>query len=83
MSDYIKIPIRGLIPFKYKNICKLCEITQDQEKRGKFLGKKSFVLHEEFIDVYHKKNIFPQYKIVISSISYAYFWLNRMWEYQK
>ena len=53
MSDYIKIPIRGLIPFKYKNICKLCEITQDQEKRGKFLGKKSFVLHEEFIDVFH------------------------------
>ena len=40
-------------------MCKLCYLTQDKYKRGKFMAKINFVLHEEVIDIFHKKKI-PQ-----------------------
>ena len=39
-----KCSINELIPFKYKNICKFCDGTQDKENKGKIMSKKSFVL---------------------------------------
>ena len=59
--------IQGLIPFKYNNTCDLCDRIQDKYKRGRITVKKCFALCKKFIDVFHEKKSFPQYKTVISS----------------
>ena len=41
-------------------MCELCENKQDKDNRGKIIVKKSFVLHEEVIDVFHDLFILPQ-----------------------
>ena len=52
--------------FKYKNTCGLCEITQDKERIDKIQAKKSFVIHEEVIDIFHDK----LYIFIIEKISF-------------
>ena len=46
-------------PFKCKNICELCDIIKDREKGGKIMVKQFFVIHREFIDVFHNKLYIP------------------------
>ena len=46
-----KISINIWIPFNYKNTGELCDKKQDTYNSGKVIAKKSFVLHEEVIDV--------------------------------
>ena len=55
-----KCSIRGLIPFKYKNIYGLCDLTPDKDNRLNIILKKSFVLHEEAADLFYKKMILPK-----------------------
>ena len=50
--------IHGLRLFQYKNMCDLCDIMQDKENRGEIMAKKSYVIHEEVIDVFHKKSLY-------------------------
>ena len=45
--------IHGLRPFKYKNMCELCDNILDKDKKGILPAKKYFDLHEEVIDVFH------------------------------
>ena len=54
-----KFSIRGLIPFKYKNTCELCDNILDKYKKGRLTVKKCFVLHEEAIEVFHEKYYSP------------------------
>ena len=54
-----KCSIHGLIPFKHKNMCELCDIIPYKDKRGRIMAKKCFILREEVIDVFHEK-IFPR-----------------------
>ena len=35
-QNIYKCLIHGLIPFDYRSVCKLCEITPDKVKRGKY-----------------------------------------------
>ena len=49
-----KFSIHRLRPFKDNNICELCALTEDKEKRRKLMARKSCVIHEEYIDVFHK-----------------------------
>ena len=58
-QNIYKFLIHGLIPFKYKNTCDLCDNIQDKYKIGIVIPKKYFVLHEEFIDVFHEKCYIP------------------------
>ena len=55
-----KFLIHILIPFKHNNMCELCDIVPERDKRGRIMVKKCFVLHEEVIDVFHEIFIFPQ-----------------------
>ena len=55
-----KCLIHGLRPYKYKNMCELCDIIPDKDKKGRIMAKKCFVLHEEVINVFHEFFIFPQ-----------------------
>ena len=48
-----KCSIHILRPFKYKNVCELCDNIIDKKMKGRLLVKKCFVLHEEVIDVFH------------------------------
>ena len=48
-----KCSIHGLRPFKYKNMCELCDNILGKYKRGRIMEKKCFVLHEEVIDVFY------------------------------
>ena len=41
-------------------MCELCDIIPDKDKKGRIIMNKCFVLHEEVIDVFHEKIIFPQ-----------------------
>ena len=50
-----KCSIHGLRKFKYKNICNLCDGTQDKDIKGKIMMKTCFVLHEEVYYVFHNK----------------------------
>ena len=45
---------------KYNNMCELCNYIQDKDKRGRIMVKKCYVIHEEFIDVFHDFFTFPQ-----------------------
>ena len=49
-----KYSIQGLRPFIHKNMCELCDIIPDKDKKGIIMVKKCFVLHEEVIDVSHE-----------------------------
>ena len=49
-----KFPIHGLRPFKHNNMCKLCDIIPDKEKKGIIMAQKCFVLHEEVVDFFHE-----------------------------
>ena len=66
-----KFLMHELIPFKYRNICELCDNKQDKYKRGKTMVKKYFVLHEKAIDVY-------QYFLNIPTIEKLSFHLARV-----
>ena len=55
IKNIYKFSIHGLIPFKYKNACELCDNIIDKDKRGRIRLKKCLVIHEEFIDVFHDK----------------------------
>ena len=48
-----KFLIHGLRPFKYKNMCELCDIILGKYNKGRIMAKKCFVLHEKVIDVFH------------------------------
>ena len=50
-----KCLIHGLIIFKYKNTCELCNKKQDKDKRREIMAKNFFVLCEYAIDVFHEK----------------------------
>ena len=54
-----KCSIHGLRPFIHKNMCELCDIIPDKDKKGIIMLKKCFVLHEEAIDVFHDKFYIP------------------------
>ena len=41
-KNIFKCSICGLIPFKYKNICELCDLTQEKYKGGNIMVKKHF-----------------------------------------
>ena len=41
-------------------MCKLCDKILDKYKRGKRMGKKWFVLHEEVIDIFHENFHIPK-----------------------
>ena len=49
--------IHGLRQFKLKNICNLCDIISDKDKKDRIMEKICFVFHEEVIDVFHQKKI--------------------------
>ena len=49
-----KCLIRGLIPFKYRNICESCDILTGKDKKGRIMAKKCFVLHEEVTDFFYE-----------------------------
>ena len=51
--------IHGLIPFKYKNTCALCDKIPEKENRGRITVKKCFVIHEGVINVFHEKYYIP------------------------
>ena len=55
-----KCLIHGLRPFKYNNMCELCDIITYKYKKGRIMVRKCFVLHEEVIDLFHEFFIFPQ-----------------------
>ena len=55
-----KFLINGLRPFKYKNVCELCDNILDKEKRGRIMFKKGVVLHEEVIDAFYDFFTSPQ-----------------------
>ena len=57
----------GLRSFKYKNIFELFYLTQDKDKRGKVMEKKSFVLHKRVIYVIHNRFYITTINIVIVS----------------
>ena len=40
-------------------MCELCDLTQEKYNRGKIMVKKSFVIHEEVIDVFLNKFYIP------------------------
>ena len=66
-----KCSIYGLRQFKYNNIRKLCDLTQDKYKIREIIVKKSFVLCEEFIDVFHNKFYIPTIEQLSSYIFYV------------
>ena len=41
-----KFLIRGLITFKYKNTCDLCDNILDKDKKVILMAKKCLVIHE-------------------------------------
>ena len=61
-----KCSINGLRPFKYNNICELCDIIPDKYKKSIIMLKKYFVLHEEVIDVLHEMF----YTLTIENVSF-------------
>ena len=61
-QNIYKCSIQVLRPFKYKNTCELCDNMQNKYKRGRIMVKKTFVLHEEVIGVFHEKIKFLQWK---------------------
>ena len=58
-QNILKKSIHGLRLFKYNNMCELCDNIQDKDKRGKIVLKKTFVLHEEVIDIFCDKYHIP------------------------
>ena len=46
---------KGLIPFKYKSKCGLCDNILDKYKKGRLMVNKCFVIREEVIYVCHEK----------------------------
>ena len=75
-----KCSIHGLRPFKHKNMCKLCDIIPDKDKKGRIMAKKCFVLHEGVVYVFHLKKNHHNRKTFISSSSCQDSWFNGMWE---
>ena len=55
-----KCSIHGLRPFKHNNMCELCDIIPDKDKKVRIMANKCFALYEEVIDVFHEIFIFPQ-----------------------
>ena len=54
-----KSSIHRLRACKQKNMCELYEIVPDKDKKGRIMVKKCFLLHEEVINIFHKKNYIP------------------------
>ena len=75
-----KFSIHGLRPLKHKNVCELCDIIRDKDKKYRIMVKKCFVLHEEVIDVFHGGGYSHNRKTRISSCSCQDYWLNGMRE---
>ena len=61
-----KFSIHGLRPFKYKNMCELCDNILDKDNKGILMSNKCFVIHEEVIDVFHKKLHFHNRKLLFN-----------------
>ena len=76
-QNIYKCSIHGLRTFNYNIICELCDKSQEKEKSGKIMAKKSFVLYERVIDVIKKTDIPTIF--LIWSISYKDYWFNGMW----
>ena len=58
-QNIFKCLIHGLIRFKHKNMCDLCDIIPKKDKKGKIMVKKYFVLHEGIIYFFHEKIFIP------------------------
>ena len=54
-QNIYKMLIHGLRPLKYKNMCELCDIILDKDKKGRIMVNKCFVLHQEVIYFFHEK----------------------------
>ena len=52
-----KCYFHGLIPFKYKNTCELCDKIQDTNKIVIIMVNYCSVFHDEVFDVFHKNYI--------------------------
>ena len=63
--------IHVLIPIKYKNKCKLCDDISDKDNRRRIILKKCFVLHEEFMDIFHENNYIPTIEKLQYHLSYV------------
>ena len=55
-----KYSIHGLIPFKYKNICELCDIKEYKCKRGKIMVNKPYFFMRKLLIYFIKTFIFPK-----------------------
>ena len=65
--------IHGLRPFKYNNMCDLCNNIQDNHNREKIMAKKCFLLHKEVIDVLHEIFYIPTIEKLSFHLSRAMF----------
>ena len=51
--------IHVLRPLKYNNMYDLCDNILDKYKREEIMVNKSFVIHEEVIDIFHENFHIP------------------------
>ena len=55
--------IHILRPFKYNDMCELCDTIMDKDKKGRIMVKKSFDLYKGVIDVFIEFYILTMEKI--------------------
>ena len=44
--------VQALRPFRHKNMCELCDIISEKDKKGRIMMKNIFVIREEVIYVF-------------------------------
>ena len=54
-----KCSLHGLRPFKHKNICDLCDIISDKDKKVRIMVKNYFVIRDEVIDIFRENHYIP------------------------